>query len=234
MIDRDGIAFLDSRRVAVSIASRSEHCIPSVTRALGYRISADTSEYTYSLALRKSAESDGLAALLETRIPRPGLAKPGSQLAAPMLVGGRTVGVLFVESPEDGRFHWEDEGALVAVASQLGMTIATLQQAAEAGDEPGAATSPESHDGHAKIRPCRRSPDPRSRPRRRSPPCRRHASPCAGWTRAPDGVRGAIGRSTRSRAGAAWTMARSAPCGPTSIAVVNSKRHDGSRAGRAE
>ena len=45
MIDRDVIAFLDGRRVAVSIASRSEHCIPSVTRALGYRISADRSEF---------------------------------------------------------------------------------------------------------------------------------------------------------------------------------------------
>jgi len=105
------------------------------------RITHGTSEYTYSLALRKSAENDGLAALLETKIPLPGLAKPGSQLAAPMLVGGRTVGVVFVESPEDGRFHWEDEDALVAVASQLGMTIATLQQAAEGGDEPGGATS---------------------------------------------------------------------------------------------
>ena len=45
MIDRDVIAFLDGRRVAVSIASRSEHCIPSVTRALGYRISAGASEF---------------------------------------------------------------------------------------------------------------------------------------------------------------------------------------------
>jgi len=100
------------------------------------RITHGTSEYTYSLALRKSAESDGLAELLETKIPLPGLAKPGSQLATPMLVGGRTVGVLFVESPEDGRFHWEDEDALVAVSGQLGMTIATLQQAAEGGEEP--------------------------------------------------------------------------------------------------
>jgi adenylate cyclase len=103
------------------------------------RITHGTSEYTYSLALRKSAESDGLAALLETKIPLPGLAHPGSQVAIPMLVGGRPVGVLFVESPEDARFHWEDEDALVAVASQLGMTIATLQQAAEGGDEPGAS-----------------------------------------------------------------------------------------------
>jgi adenylate cyclase len=77
--------------------------------------------------------------LLETKIPLPGLAQPGSQLAAPMLVGGRAVGVLFVESPEDARFHWDDEDALVAVASQLGMTIATLQQAAEGGDETGLA-----------------------------------------------------------------------------------------------
>jgi hypothetical protein len=45
LIDRDVIAFLDGRRVAVSIASRSEHCVPSVTRALGYRISADASEF---------------------------------------------------------------------------------------------------------------------------------------------------------------------------------------------
>jgi len=105
------------------------------------RITHGTSEYTYSLALRKSAESDGLAGLLETKIPLPGLAKPGSQLAAPMLVGGRAAGVLFVESPEDGRFDWEDEDALVAVAAQLGMTIATLQQAAD-GDEPGTAVPP--------------------------------------------------------------------------------------------
>ena len=103
------------------------------------RITHGTSEYTYSLALRKSAESDGLADLLETKIPLPGLAKPGSQLATPMLVGGRAVGVLFVESPEDGRFHWEDEDALVAVSGQLGMTIATLQQAAEGGEEPSSA-----------------------------------------------------------------------------------------------
>ncbi len=41
MIDREVLAFLEGRRVAVSIASRSERFIPSVTRALGYRISGD-------------------------------------------------------------------------------------------------------------------------------------------------------------------------------------------------
>jgi len=46
LIDPDVIAFLQGRRVAVSIASRSEHCIPSVTRALGYRIDPDRTELT--------------------------------------------------------------------------------------------------------------------------------------------------------------------------------------------
>jgi len=44
LIDRDVLAFLEGRRVAVSIASRSEQFMPSVTRALGYRISADGSQ----------------------------------------------------------------------------------------------------------------------------------------------------------------------------------------------
>lgn len=46
MIDRDVLAFLEGRRVAVSIASRSEQFMPSVTRALGYRISADGTQVT--------------------------------------------------------------------------------------------------------------------------------------------------------------------------------------------
>jgi hypothetical protein len=45
LIDPDVIAFLEGRRVAVSIASRNEHCVPSVTRALGYRISADATQF---------------------------------------------------------------------------------------------------------------------------------------------------------------------------------------------
>lgn len=46
MIDRDVLAFLEGRRVAVSIASRSEGFMPSVTRALGYRISANGTQVT--------------------------------------------------------------------------------------------------------------------------------------------------------------------------------------------
>ncbi|HQR69661.1 MAG TPA: GAF domain-containing protein [Burkholderiaceae bacterium] len=99
------------------------------------RISHGTSEYAYSRTMRESAARDGLADLLETEIPLPGLAHPGSQVAVPLRVGGCTVGVLFVESPEDARFNWEDEDALVAIAAQLGTTIALLQQAAEISED---------------------------------------------------------------------------------------------------
>ena len=104
------------------------------------RISHGTSEYAYSRIMRERAERDGLTNLIDTEIPLPGLAAPGSQLAVPLRVSGHTVGVLFAESPDDARFSWEDEDALVAIASQLGTTIALLQQAADAGDDAPAAS----------------------------------------------------------------------------------------------
>jgi len=54
LLDRDVIEFLDGRRVAVSIASRSEHCIPSLTRALGYRINAEQTQF--AIFVPRSAE----------------------------------------------------------------------------------------------------------------------------------------------------------------------------------
>jgi adenylate cyclase len=104
------------------------------------RISHGTSEYAYSRIMRELAEREGLTDLIETEIPLPGLAAPGSQLAVPLRVSGHPVGVLFAESPDDARFSWEDEDALVAIASQLGTTIALLQQAADAGDDVPAAS----------------------------------------------------------------------------------------------
>ncbi len=99
------------------------------------RITHGTSEYAYSRTMRERAERHGLAELLETEIPLPGLPAPGSQLAVPLRVSACTVGVLFVESPHEACFSWEDEDALVAIAAQLGTTIVVLQQAAEASDE---------------------------------------------------------------------------------------------------
>jgi adenylate cyclase len=72
---------------------------------------------------------------LETAIPLPGLAQSRSQLAVPMLAGERLVGVLYVESPHDLRFTYDDEDALVVLAEQVALSIRLLQSTAEAPDE---------------------------------------------------------------------------------------------------
>ena len=102
------------------------------------RISHMTAEYSYGRAMRESAELAGLGARLETAIPLPGLADSRSQLAAPIVAGGELLGVLYVESPQDLRFNYDDEDALVAIAAQLGMAVRALQEA-EATAEPAAA-----------------------------------------------------------------------------------------------
>jgi hypothetical protein len=79
------------------------------------RINHATLEYAYIRTMR-----EGLAGhVLEREIPPPGLAEPGSQLAVPLACGGQLLGVLYVESPQDLRFSWDDEDALVALAAQV-------------------------------------------------------------------------------------------------------------------
>ncbi|HTT09678.1 MAG TPA: GAF domain-containing protein [Burkholderiaceae bacterium] len=106
------------------------------------RISHFTAEYIYGRAVRDQIVAGGLAEQLETEIPLPGLPAPASQLAVPIILGGRLAGVLYVESPEELRFSYDDEDALVAVATQLGMAIAVLQEAADDENEetPAAGT----------------------------------------------------------------------------------------------
>jgi adenylate cyclase len=53
-----------------------------------------------------------------------------------MLASQRLIGVLYVESPRDLRFTYDDEDALVALASQLAMAIHILQSAADTIEEP--------------------------------------------------------------------------------------------------
>jgi hypothetical protein len=71
---------------------------------------------------------------LETEIPMPGLADSRSQLAVPIEAFGRLIGVLFCDSPQDLRFSYDEEDALVAVAGQVGTAIHHLQQVAETGE----------------------------------------------------------------------------------------------------
>ena len=92
------------------------------------RISHLTSEYSYSRAIRESMLRAGLGNRFERTIPFPGLADPRSQLAVPILASGELLGVLYVESPEDLRFSYDDEDALVALSGQLGIAMRLIQQ----------------------------------------------------------------------------------------------------------
>jgi len=94
-----------------------------------------TSEYTYGRTVRDSIAADGHADALETAIPLPGLPQACSQLAVPITVVDRLLGVLYVESIADQHFGYDDEDALVAFAAQLGLAMHHHQQAEELPEE---------------------------------------------------------------------------------------------------
>ncbi|RZL91530.1 MAG: GAF domain-containing protein [Variovorax sp.] len=95
------------------------------------RISHMTNAASYSHAVRSSMRESEPGLALETEIPFPGLAEPHSQLAVPIVSTGRLLGVLFVESPLDMRFGFEDEDVLVAIAGHLGAALELLRTASE-------------------------------------------------------------------------------------------------------
>jgi adenylate cyclase len=100
------------------------------------RIAHMTGEYAYGRAVRDAVAQGGEADRLETEIPPPGLAESRSQLAVPIITGRRLQGVLYVESPQDLRFSYDDEDALVVLATQLGMAIGAFREGAGAPAEP--------------------------------------------------------------------------------------------------
>jgi adenylate cyclase len=106
------------------------------------RISHFTAEYTYGRAIREEIRASDLAEQLESEIPLPGLPAPRSQLAVPIVVTDQMVGVLYAESAEDKRFSFEHEDLLVALAAQLGASIALLRLSAEAQEAAPAETAP--------------------------------------------------------------------------------------------
>jgi hypothetical protein len=97
------------------------------------RISHATSEFGYGRAMREDAESHGLTAGIEERIPFPGLPESQSQIAVPILAGSRLLGVLFAESPATGRFGYDEEDGFMVLASHVGAVAAQFE------DEPVAA-----------------------------------------------------------------------------------------------
>jgi len=93
------------------------------------RINYMTNEYAYGRAMRESALAGGLGDRLETEIPLPGLPASRSQLAVPVVAGGCLAGMLYVESAQDHRFGYDDEDALAAIATQVGLALQHLQMA---------------------------------------------------------------------------------------------------------
>jgi len=102
------------------------------------RIGHFAAEYSYSRAIRDNLARSGAASQLETEIPLAGLAGSRSQLAVPILAGERLIGVLYVESPQDLRFGYDDEDALVSLCGGLGAAIVLRQY--NAGEQSDDAT----------------------------------------------------------------------------------------------
>ncbi|MFZ2308762.1 MAG: GAF domain-containing protein [Rhodoferax sp.] len=107
------------------------------------RIMHMTNAYQYNAAIRSSLQEGSLDLALDMDIPWPGLSEPHSQLAVPVLSAGRLLGVLFVESPNDLQFSFEDEDVLVAVAGHLGASIDLMHASPEQPDpEPSDSVLP--------------------------------------------------------------------------------------------
>jgi adenylate cyclase len=111
------------------IGVAAQNCTP-------IRLTHAAAEYSYGRALRQRAEAGGLTESLTTQIPFAGLERCGSQLAVPITACGQLIGVLYVESPEEQRFRYDDEDALAAIAPQVGLAIRLLQQAEEREEAP--------------------------------------------------------------------------------------------------
>ena len=104
------------------------------------RIGHMTSEYSYGRAVRAATLEAGLEQSLITEIPLPGLPESRSQMAVPITTFSNLLGVLYVESPHDSRFSYDDEDALVALTTQLALSMLQLPQTAE-GETSAAAVS---------------------------------------------------------------------------------------------
>jgi putative methionine-R-sulfoxide reductase with GAF domain len=112
------------------------------------RIGHTTMWQTYSRAVRQRTQDLGLGGWTGDEIPLPSLAEPRSQMAVPLRLRGRVIGVLLVESTQDQFFSYDDEDALTVLASQLATALTLLQ--------PGEAEPP--------AAPARPAPSPRGEP----------------------------------------------------------------------
>lgn len=99
------------------------------------RVSGMAMEIAYGRAVRHRVEEAGGASNLCEEIPLPGLPDAQSQLALPLLVGDRLVGVLAMESRDPICFDDWDEALLQILGSQIAMGIDRAHDASEREDE---------------------------------------------------------------------------------------------------
>jgi adenylate cyclase len=91
------------------------------------RIDHMSSAYLYGTVVRDRVRAEaGQGAPESPSVPFPGLSRPESQIALPMLWQGRLAGVLFAESPQPLRFLHEEEDTLGCIASALAAHAAAL------------------------------------------------------------------------------------------------------------
>ncbi len=97
------------------------------------RIDHMSSAYTYGSAVRDRIRAASGPGAPESRtVPFPGLPRPESQIALPMLWQGQLTGVLFAESPQPLRFLHETEDTLGCIAAALAAHAAALGDEEEA------------------------------------------------------------------------------------------------------
>lgn len=110
------------------------------------RIDHMSSDYLYGSAVRDRVRAEAGQGVPDSpRVAFPGLARPESQIALPMLWQGRLTGVLFAESPQPLRFLHEEEDTLGCIAAALAAHAAALGDAEESvpPDAPASVAHPD-------------------------------------------------------------------------------------------
>jgi adenylate cyclase len=107
------------------------------------RLAAIENDLRYGRAIRRSTRKTVGPSALESEVPLPGLFDALSQMAIPMLVGEKLVGVIAVESPRVLAFDEWDETFLEIVASQVAARLDGARALSAAPPEAQAGAVPE-------------------------------------------------------------------------------------------
>ncbi|MGC3996744.1 MAG: GAF domain-containing protein [Anaeromyxobacter sp.] len=111
------------------------------------RVAGVAEELRYGRAIRgrlaEVAAEQGQPRALSPEIPLPGLPDAQAQLALPLLLGDRLVGVLAVESRDPLKFDEWDEAFLQIIANQIAMGMDRMQADEEPEEPPAPAHGPD-------------------------------------------------------------------------------------------